>query len=315
MSNFADLFNELRSQESVTAVNAPKGSIGKFGINQGSALKLSYGDDKENKTKQLILHVKTVEGKDYMAFLQEPLRLSRKGMDNDPQKIFTSDDIKSIIQRGKAGKATEDDILYFSTYKDDFIKVKAYLQNIIESFYASKEERLTQVMDKWKNIVKMFDFDQMLLAYIKLFPKGVNEYGKGNEKRAKSYICGHMMTAPAKVDCFTQWQWVLKSGNKMTYLELPKNIKQGKVFSPVQEGVFTVVEGNSYVAIAEIETGEIDGEGNPVMKVVEHPLTRSDWFMSSKFGAQQKDSVVTEEMSTETSTNDWGTVAGTDGWE
>ena len=124
MSNFADLFNELTSSEAVDKVGQAKGSIGKFGINQGVSLKLSYGDDKEGKNKQLILHVKTVEGKDYMAFIQEPLRLSRKGVKDDPQKVFTSSDIKAILQRGKAGKATEDDVLYFSTYKDDFVKVK-----------------------------------------------------------------------------------------------------------------------------------------------------------------------------------------------
>lgn len=296
--NFSDLFNELTSSEAVEKVGQAKGSIGKFGINQGVSLKLSYGNDKEGKSKQLILHVKTVEGKDYMAFLQEPLRLSRKGIENDPQKIFTSADIKAILQRGKAGKATEDDILYFSTYKDDFVKVKAYLQNVLESFYASNPERLEQVMGKWSNIVKMFDFDALLLAYIKLFPKGTNNYGKGNEKKAKSYICDHIMTASSKVDCFIQWQWTLKSGNKMTYTELPKNIKQGKVFSPAQEGVFTKVEGSSYVAINE------NGD--------EHPLTRSDWFMSSKFGSQQKEGGETKNMVTETPSEDtWGT----DSWD
>ena len=85
----------------------------------------------------------------------------------------------------------------------------------------------------------------------------------------------------------------------MTFLELPKNTKQGLIFSAPQKGVFTKVEGTDYRAINE--------------KGEEHPITRSDWFMSSKFGSQQKESGETADMGTEsTSEESWGTA---DSWD
>jgi hypothetical protein len=113
-----------------------------------------------------------------------------------------------------------------------------------------------------------------------------------------------------ELDVFCQYPWTSKNDNGTKYVELPSNVKQGKVFVPAQEGKYepVTINGKSSEFTFRGETGtlvpagpkkvslEIDGKtitvddnkGIIYVKVtgdelILHPITRTDWFMSSNF--------------------------------
>lgn len=289
--NFNELFKQLQSEEAVNSVGkSSKGAVGNFGINQNASLKLFYGKSKERDGEsqdQITMFVTTKEGGTFMGWIQEPLSLTRKGMKNDALKHFTKTSFTNLFNKAKSGKATVDELLYLQDYVEKFNQQKAYLKNIFESYFTESE--IEKRIALWKNIVKMTDFDKMLLAFIKLFPQDKNNYENDDPNH---YMKSHKMTKEAKVDVFLQYQWSLKKGNKKTYLELPKNIKQGLTFSKVTTGDFKVIEGSTYLAV--------DEEGN------EHPLTRNEWFMGSKFANQQNVGEELEDLTTDAEESGWG---------
>lgn len=77
------------------------------------------------------------------------------------------------------------------------------------------------------------------------------------------------------VDIFLQYQWSINTakGSTSTFLELPKNTKQGLFVCKHVEGDFKEVttDGLKYV----------DAEGNT------HPFKRSKWFMQSNWAKRQ----------------------------
>ncbi len=76
------------------------------------------------------------------------------------------------------------------------------------------------------------------------------------------------------LDLFLQYEWQIKGDNKMTFFELPKNMKHGpwvsKAFALVK--AVNSDDGLSFVS----ETGEV------------HPISRTKWFMDSNFAKPQK---------------------------
>jgi hypothetical protein len=295
MSNFDDLWSQMTSMEAVEKVGSSSKGSGVFGINQGASMKLFYGNSKPRdgaSNPQITVMITTKESKDYMTWIQEPLGLTRKGMQNDPMKMFTKEKLAGLWGKLKSKTATPDEVLYLQSYVDSFNMQKAVLKNVAESYfsYVTDSEKSDKITEMLKNILKLSDFEKMLLAFMKLLPAAKNDY---QHKEPDHYMKVHKMSASQKVDVFLQWQWSLKSGNKITFLELGKNTKHGLLFSAPQVGLFTKVEGlPDYKAINE--------EG------VEHPITRSDWFMGSKFSKQQKEGGGDlEDMTTGTAESGW----------
>jgi hypothetical protein len=113
-----------------------------------------------------------------------------------------------------------------------------------------------------------------------------------------------------EMDVFCQYPWTSKNDNGTKYVELPSNVKQGKVFVPAQQGKYepVTINGKSSEFTFRGETGTLvpagpkkvsleisgktittdDNKGIIYVKVTEdevilHPITRTDWFMSSNF--------------------------------
>jgi hypothetical protein len=61
--------------------------------------------------------------------------------------------------------------------------------------------------------------------------------------------------AEIPVDVFCQYQWQPKTDGETKYLEIPKNVKQGKVFAAAEEGNFKPVNINK-------EAGVVTYNGN-----------------------------------------------------
>jgi hypothetical protein len=99
------------------------------------------------------------------------------------------------------------------------------------------------------------------------------------------------------VDIFAQWQWQITGDNTKTYLRLPKNMKHGKWLAkhiaPIG-GEWKEMKLNGSLSYQ-------DSNGT------KHPFTRTKWFMSSNFAAQQSDEeeVNIDSSSQATSTQDW----------
>lgn len=99
------------------------------------------------------------------------------------------------------------------------------------------------------------------------------------------------------LDIFFQYQSTLKAPNKVTFLELPANMKQGKWLAVAQNPAPGIAwkemrvpgAGKGVTALYYIS---VDANGNPVTegdKAKIHPFTRTGWFMESNFATQQKD--------------------------
>jgi hypothetical protein len=76
------------------------------------------------------------------------------------------------------------------------------------------------------------------------------------------------------IDIFLQYQWNLKDGKEVTFLEVPKSIKHGAFVTTHQVGEWNKIDGETL--------RYVDATNNV------HPFTRSDWFMKSNFAKQQK---------------------------
>lgn len=73
-----------------------------------------------------------------------------------------------------------------------------------------------------------------------------------------------------QVDVFLQYQWKPTGENTRTFLELPKNVKQGIYVSKAQPGVFTEDRTETHLKYVNVE-GDI------------HPFKRGQWFVESAF--------------------------------
>ncbi len=111
--------------------------------------------------------------------------------------------------------------------------------------------------------------------------------------------------AELPIDIFTQYQWQPKSDGDSKYVEIPKNVKQGKVFAQHEEGDFKAVNIYSKQGIATCQ-----GEEYPLTVVGKnvsftigdnsytvdskkgliyvdgpniHSISRTEWFMESNW--------------------------------
>lgn len=75
-------------------------------------------------------------------------------------------------------------------------------------------------------------------------------------------------TAP--VDVFLGYQWQPSQGQTRTWLELPKNLKHGKIVCAHIPGDFIEDKTNTHLRYATAEG-------------VKHPFTRGEWYMGSDF--------------------------------
>lgn len=122
--------------------------------------------------------------------------------------------------------------------------------------------------------------------------------------------------AETEIDLIAQYQWQPKGESTTKYLELPKNVKQGKCFVPHVEGNFSKVvvteDGTAYVNGAEVKGVEdgndfvfnvqekelrvskklgllyVDFSGDEIVK---HPISRSQWYMDSNWAKASNDEV------------------------
>lgn len=87
------------------------------------------------------------------------------------------------------------------------------------------------------------------------------------------------------LDIFFHWQWQIKGDNNKTYLELPKNMKQGRWLAAAvaPAGGQWEEQRKANASTSETALRYVDSEGNV------HPFTRTGWFMDSNFSTQQKE--------------------------
>jgi hypothetical protein len=97
------------------------------------------------------------------------------------------------------------------------------------------------------------------------------------------------------LDIFAQYQWQISGENERTYLELPKNMKQGKFLAPA-----TTIDWQ------EVRTSKSLKYVDPANPENVHPFLRGEYFMGSNWAKQQK---VGGESSHEA-----GAVGGSSGW-
>lgn len=80
------------------------------------------------------------------------------------------------------------------------------------------------------------------------------------------------------LDIFFQYQWQIAEGKNRTYLELPKNMKQGKFLAPATTNDWK-----------EIRTNKVLKYVDSANETVVHPFQRGEWFLSSNWATQQKE--------------------------
>lgn len=87
------------------------------------------------------------------------------------------------------------------------------------------------------------------------------------------------------LDLFAQYQWQLKGDAKQTYLEIPKNMKQGRWLCPAVTPVGNWKEmiTSDFTDKTPIALKYVDQAGNI------HPFVRSGWFMCQPWANQIKE--------------------------
>lgn len=115
--------------------------------------------------------------------------------------------------------------------------------------------------------------------------------------------------AEISIDVFCQYQWQPKTDGETKYLEIPKNVKQGKVFAFAEEGDFKAVNinkeagiviynGNEYplTVVGKSASFTIDEKTFNITsdkgliyiakvgdEYITHSITRTGWFMDSNW--------------------------------
>jgi len=86
-----------------------------------------------------------------------------------------------------------------------------------------------------------------------------------------------------EVDMFLQYQWSIKGENKVTFLELPKNMKHGRWIAKSQD-VAWEKQAKPNAASNDTALRYVNPENGDV-----HSFTRNGWYMASNFAHQQKE--------------------------
>ena len=114
----------------------------------------------------------------------------------------------------------------------------------------------------------------------KAFAKPINSFA--DYAKLVTLLMADGITKGTLVDVFLQYQWTIKSGQTQTYLELPKNMKDGS---------FLTI---STPAIGEWEEIRDKKEGLKYIDSVggaEHRFKRDNNYLESNKAIQQKDGV------------------------
>lgn len=97
------------------------------------------------------------------------------------------------------------------------------------------------------------------------------------------------------LDIFVQYQWQISGDNDRTYLELPKNMKQGKFLCPATS-----------IDWQEVRTSKSLKYVDPANPENIHPFQRGEFFMGSNWAKQQKEGG--------SGSHETGAVGGSTGW-
>jgi hypothetical protein len=82
--------------------------------------------------------------------------------------------------------------------------------------------------------------------------------------------------ATKELDIFAQYQWQIGTDKEMTYLEIPKNMKQGKWLVPGTTNEWKEFRSDKTLKYVDINDG-----------AVTHPFERGEWFLASNFATKQ----------------------------
>jgi hypothetical protein len=87
------------------------------------------------------------------------------------------------------------------------------------------------------------------------------------------------------LDIFMHWQWKIRGEQTRTFLEIPKNMKQGKWLVPSyhHKGAWEEKKVLKPTEKTKEALYYVDSEDETNI----HPFTRSGWFMLSAYGSQQ----------------------------
>lgn len=85
------------------------------------------------------------------------------------------------------------------------------------------------------------------------------------------------------LDAFAQYQWSIKQGNTATFLELPKNMSQGKFLCPATKETWVEVRTPKSLKYFNSEDMNL-----PEKERRKHPFERGEWFVGSNFAKHQK---------------------------
>ncbi len=104
------------------------------------------------------------------------------------------------------------------------------------------------------------------------------------------------------LDLFLQYEWQLSGNNEITFLQIPKNFKQGPWLAVSEEGTFTQVRKENPDNTDQNALTYVNEEG------VVHSIKRNGWFVNSNFATQQRaesSGFSNSSASSTTGTADW----------
>lgn len=117
------------------------------------------------------------------------------------------------------------------------------------------------------SIVEAFVGEEAVKAALNVPIRGFKDFAMILERLVKSVP--NWDKTP--VDVFLQYQWAPKGDNTRTYLELPKNVKQGIYITKSDSLNYTEVRTDTSLKYVVEDQG------------IEHPFKRGKWFVESAF--------------------------------
>ena len=166
------------------------------------------------------------------------------------QKIFET--LKVFGKNGEITDTESDE--YKKAYTTDVAQKRGLITHYLKVFYTEEELKVGMRTANVNSFVTLFKFAQ------KAIEAGIKSKG-------------------AEVDVFLQYQWNKSEGNAMTYLELPKNMKDGAfICKPIKP------DGGIWKEVRDAKGLHYeDGKGNI------HRFTREKSYLETPKAIQQKD--------------------------
>jgi hypothetical protein len=169
------------------------------------------------------------------------------------------------------------------------------------------------------------NFNQICTQILKCFVDE-NDVKAGLSKRIASFkdFCAVLMGmlpkdyATKPLDIFLQYQWKIGGENNRTFLEIPKNIKQGKFLCAAvvpTSGAWTEIRNDKEMFYVDATEAQI--KENPVLvsSAPRHPFfSRTEWFVNSNFATQQSEGGETTPNTSSASGTGGAANAASGGW-